>query len=100
MNDLFVTGLVSLVVMAGALFGMFLNRVLPPEHIGEDARSIVNVEEVPAKTRERGGVAVRDTVQHRRANTGERPRCRLHGLASVLVISTTHTLTPGRCLRR
>ena len=43
MNDLVVTGLVSLVVMAGALFGMFLNRVLPPEHIGEDTRSIVNV---------------------------------------------------------
>jgi len=42
-SDLFVTGLVSLVVMGGALFGMFLNRVLPPEHIGEGTRNTVNI---------------------------------------------------------
>ena len=29
--------------MGGALFGMFLNRVLPPEHIGEGTRNTVNI---------------------------------------------------------
>lgn len=43
MNDAVVTTLVSLCVFAGALFGMFLNRVLPPDHIGDDTRQVVNI---------------------------------------------------------
>lgn len=43
MSEVAVTALVSLCVFAGALFGMFLNRVLPPDHISEDTRQVVNV---------------------------------------------------------
>jgi hypothetical protein len=43
MSEVAVTAMVSLFVFAGAIFGMFLNRVLPPEHISEDTRQVVNV---------------------------------------------------------
>lgn len=43
MSEVVVTTLVSLCVFAGALVGMFLNRVLPPDHISEDTRQVVNV---------------------------------------------------------
>jgi len=43
MSEVAVTALVSLCVFAGALFGMFLNRVLPRDHISEDTRQVVNV---------------------------------------------------------
>ncbi len=43
MSEVVVTALVSLCVFAGAIFGMFLNRVLPPEHMGDETRQVVNV---------------------------------------------------------
>ncbi len=43
MSDVVVSILVSLCVFAGALFGMFLNRVLPPDHISDDTRQVVNI---------------------------------------------------------
>lgn len=43
MSEVVVTTLVSLCVFAGAIFGMFLNRVLPPHHMGDETRQVVNV---------------------------------------------------------
>ncbi|MEP7329237.1 MAG: hypothetical protein ABI777_08490 [Betaproteobacteria bacterium] len=43
MSDVIVTVLISLCVFAGALLGMFFNRVLPPDHVGEETRRVVNI---------------------------------------------------------
>jgi hypothetical protein len=41
--ELGISFVVYLCVMAGALFGMWLRHVLPPEHMNDDTRQIVNV---------------------------------------------------------
>ena len=43
MNDTGTAFLISLCVLGGALLGMVLNRVLPPEHIGEKTEKIINI---------------------------------------------------------
>ena len=43
MSDTGTAFLISLCVLGGALLGMVLNRVLPPEHIGEKTEKIINI---------------------------------------------------------
>lgn len=43
MSDTGTAFLISLCVLGGALLGMFLNRALPPEHIGEKTEKVINI---------------------------------------------------------
>ncbi len=43
MNEIAVSFVVLICVMSGALLGIYLNRVLPPEHIKDETRQAVNV---------------------------------------------------------
>lgn len=43
MNEFAVSATVYACVIGGALFGIGLRRVLPPEHMGEESRQIVNI---------------------------------------------------------
>ena len=43
MNELAISFVVYVCVMGGALTGIYLNRVLPPEHIKDETRQAVNI---------------------------------------------------------
>src|SRR5215217_8181956 len=43
MNDLVIGVVVLAVVFGGALFGMFLKRVLPVQHLNADARDVIRI---------------------------------------------------------
>ena len=43
MNDLVIGVVVLGVVFGGALFGMFLKRVLPVQHLSTDARDVIRI---------------------------------------------------------
>src|SRR5215212_11874238 len=43
MNDLVIGAAVLCVVFGGALFGMFLKRVLPVQHLSTDARDVIRI---------------------------------------------------------
>ena len=43
MDELAISFVVYVCVMGGALAGIYLNRVLPPEHIKDETRQAVNI---------------------------------------------------------
>ncbi len=43
LNDLVIAVIVLVVVFGGALFGMFLKRVLPDQHLIADARDVIRI---------------------------------------------------------